>query len=167
MQVKQLLAAAALAVAPLSASAATVISDGFFDSYATVLNGSGSYTEEFEAVEDLRVDLTFSASGTPANVSLLRYGVDSAANDYIVDLFGRLATGIGSLTDLSFKSGELFAVQIQPTTALSKPTEVGFSIIASADEVSVPAPVPLPAAAWLLVAGLGGLAAAGRKRCGA
>ena len=165
MQLKHLLAAAALAAAPLSANAATVISDGFFDSYATVLNGSGSYTEEFETAEDLLVDLTFSASGMPANVSLLRYGVDSATKSFTVDVFGRLATGIGSLTGLAFKTGEMFAVQIEPSMPLSKPTEVGFSVIASADEA--PAPVPLPAAAWMLVASLGGLMAAGRKRVAA
>ena len=165
MQLKHLLAAAALAAAPLSAQAATVISDGFFDSYATVLNGSGSYTEEFETAEDLLVDLTFSASGMPANVSLLRHGVDSATNAYVVDVFGRLATGIGSLTDLTFKAGELFAVKIEPSMPLSKPTEAGFSIIASADET--PAPVPLPAAAWMLIAGLGGLTALGRRRAAA
>ena len=165
MQLKHLLAAAALAVAPLSADAATVISDGFFDSYATVLTGSGGFTQEFEAAEDLLVDLTFSASGMPSNVSLLRFGVDGASNAYVVDLFGRLATGIGSIVELSFGAGEMFAVQIQPASALSAPTEVGFSIIASADEA--PAPVPLPAAAWLLVAGLGALAAAGRKRAAA
>lgn len=165
MRLKHLLAAAALAVAPISANAATVISDGFFDSYATVLTGSAGFTQEFEAAEDLLVDLTFSASGMPANVSLLRFGVDSATNAYVVDVFGRLATGIGSLTELAFAAGEVFAVKIEPAMPLSKPTEVGFSIIASADET--PAPVPLPAAAWMLVAGLGGLAAAGRKRAAA
>ena len=163
---KYLLAAAAIAMAPLSAAqAATVISDGFFDSYATVLTGSNSYVQEFEASEDLLVDLTFSGSGTPSNVSLLRYGVDGATNSYVVDVFGRLATGIGSLTDLAFGAGDLFAVTIQPVTALSAPTEVGFSIIASAEEA--PAPIPLPAAAWMLLAGLGGLAAVRGRRAAA
>lgn len=160
MHLKPLAIVAFAAVSPFPANAATVIGDGFFNSYGSVLTGAGSFSREFTASETLKVDLTFSTSGLPTNISLLRYGIDSASEPFTIDTFGDLATGIGSLTDLDFMSGEMFAVLIEPSGALSDRTEVGFSILAEA----APAPIPLPAAGWMLLAGVGGLAVLRRKR---
>ncbi|MFN3615415.1 MAG: VPLPA-CTERM sorting domain-containing protein [Rubrimonas sp.] len=163
MNFKAIFAAAAIALAPIASQAATLVSGGFFDSFASVLTGSSSYVMDFEAAEDIFVDVSFSASGLPANVNLLRYGVGSATTPFDVTTFGRLATGEGALVNLSFTAGEMFSIVIAPSSALSGPTEVGFSIIAE----SAPAPIPLPAAGWMLIAGVAGLAALGRKRADA
>lgn len=160
MNFKALVAAAAIALAPIASHAATVVTGGFFDSFATVLTGGLGFSSDFVAGEDIFVDVTFSASGLPANVSLLMYGVDSAVTAYDVSAFGSLATGTGSLVGLSFAAGDLFSIVIAPTAALTANTEVGFSMAATA----APAPIPLPAAGWMLIAGVAGIAAAARKR---
>jgi hypothetical protein len=160
LSLKSLSFAAALAAAPAAASAATVVAGGFFDSYAAVLSNGSSFTQDFIAGENILVDLSFSSSGLPANVSLLRYGVDGADEPFDVMVFGNLASGAGSLVDLSFLNGEMFSVMIEPDSALSDNTEVGFSIFA---ETAI-APIPLPAAGWMLLAGLGGIAALSRRR---
>lgn len=147
----------AAALATTSVSAATIISVNDQKSLAgDFVAGGNTLTFEFTPSEAMKIeDFAITGTGSAAALSKISFGIGSATTGFtsIVPLTTKLSGGFGSLAGF---------ITNAPFTLVA--TYLGGSGTASFGFTVDTAPVPLPAAAPLLVAALGGLGIAARRK---
>lgn len=163
---KHLLAAAFLAAIPVAAPAVTVTPvAGQLVSATDVLNPGG--TVVFNIVVDSPLSFNFSVAGSGNFTDLLDVTFSiNGGERYTWTTFGtfasfgraQLATAGGTLP--SFTTSEDFYISF--FDGVTSP--VGVTLTLMAEGADIPAPVPLPAAGLLLLAGLGAAGAVTRAR---
>lgn len=142
-------------------------------------NEANTAAVNFAAIADINLTLTSPVAGSVSEA--LAFNIDNTPNnpaDNILALtfsdFGlSLPTGVGDLTLLGF-SFDLISPISGETLVVSNVTggvrldwtnpENNISTLGIYASFDGPAPIPLPAAGWLMLAGLGGLAAVRRRR---
>lgn len=167
-------AAATLSLAAVSAQAATIEGDLTFAGLVLVPDSDFSATGGVDLVQN--ISAVFDASGDLAGALVSPFDVDFSAPGTLFSLdngISFVASLFTEILDGSFTAaGTLTGGIFDDTAATFTLTTVdslldGFLDIYVA-EVSITdaavAPVPLPAAGFLLVGALGGLAAAGRRK---
>lgn len=89
--------------------------------------------------------------------------VSSTGSGFYATFFGAISGGGlawgNAVQQVSFGNGGLYTVELEDGFTVG----LGNSAVASATVTLDAAPVPLPAAGWMLIAGLGGLAYTGRR----
>lgn len=97
------------------------------------------------------------------------FGGNSFSHGYVeggTSLITNTVTGVSVLSEVSMGSGFLMMGSMTTTNYHSgdDPQQLRSNILAYAAAGGVSAAVPLPAAGWMLIAGLGGMAAFGRRK---
>ncbi len=124
---------------------------------AISLFGNGS-----ETVSGCGNGCNFNGSGSASEFDyIVRIGSNGGGqNNYV-------ASASFSLADTLASDFDGLALRLQSTADSAGTPVNGGSLKIDLEEIEDMAPVPLPAAAWLLLAGLGGLGAVARRKTGA
>ena len=166
--------AVALSLAALSANAATITGDLTFAGLVVVPDTEYTTTGGVDVIQNLVLgssgtgdlagalvspfDVDFDA---PGSLFALDNGISFVASVFTEILDGTF-TAVGTLTGTGFDDTDATLTFAEVDTVLPGLLNL-FTASVSVNETA-PAPVPLPAAGFLLVGALGGLAAAGRRK---
>lgn len=163
---KHLLAAALLAAIPVAAPAVTITPvAGQLTSATDVLNPGGTVVFDVIVDKPLTFDFSVAGSGDLTDLFDVTFSINGGER-YTWSTFGtfssvarkQLSTAGGTLP--SFTTSEDFYITFFDGVA----SPVGVTLTLLAEEADLPAPVPLPAAGLLLLAGLGAMGVASRAR---
>lgn len=152
MQLKALLAALIVAVAPVAASAVTVpVSAGDMDSLSETLSPGDSITYSFTSTSPVKISFSTSGSGMLDDLSKITYnGVGYADINP-----GMPASATGDLASVILPPSPFdVTVELSGAAAANVGTTLSYSVTN----------IPLPAAGWMLLGGLAGLGVLGRRR---
>lgn len=171
MNMKMIATAAVLALGSMatSASALTILSkNGFYSDGVQGLVTGNSISFDFQASEDLRVLDFLSVTGNGGNggndIAKAQFGYTGATITDVMRHFaaseitvnGATATGQASLDGFVLSAGDTFSVDFAYDPGGTFTIDMDFSFVTAA--------VPVPAAGFLLLGGLGGLAALRRRK---
>lgn len=166
MNIKAVIAAASLALAPVASSAATTINSlpfGATGAGPTISDTNPIGSVMFTNNTGVSLLVGGSASGSSTCVSCLSatlFGLSLTEDDPTVNLVFTSFTGqsgSGLLTPLEVGSGADFWLVYQSSGSF------GDNDVPTTWQISATV-IPLPAAGWLLLTALGGLAVAARRR---
>jgi hypothetical protein len=150
------------------------------------MNVSNVFHEPFNGQNDLvgKLSITDADTGTTVYETTYGYtGIGGFSNgNWTITTISKVGNlGLQS-TNLSLSSNTLYEITltasaattgidsfatmyVDPSLSIDSATDPGYSVVVSPGILNAVTPVPLPASAWLLVSGIGGLRALARRKC--
>lgn len=154
---KPLAAAAALAVTPMTASAATMLFADTFETFAFTITPGSTVTFDFVVAEELDIEaFAISGTGDDEDLSDITFDYDTVVGDSFdtITTLGPIASGSSLIAGFGpFSVGDTFSFTFND--GIDKPASMTLSFFTEAPGAPV---VPLPAGVALLMSALGGLA---------